>query len=334
MAKTIQDYQNEYADAQRRGDTMGMQAAHAGAEAIRQGSGFSGGIDGSQNIPLIPATATTNQNALIPSPNVTNYDIPTYNPEPIKEFVYKQPSYNLPGQSDTTWVAGLPLIQNDLDKQNAANDELFKQYQSKLASQQEAQRQRENYYTSSGLIAPMNPNDYSGEIRQLGDKWNAATDQALKDQYHQQALQYGKMMGILPSANYSGSVNGLAGLTSAGTPTAEVLAAIQKAEWDADPNNPDNVYKQAQIAKLESSGGSSGGGSGGSSSGGKITESEKTRQANQAAIDWIGKYQSSFTGKYPAKNMYEQVKRNMVAGTIDATLGAAILRQLKENFME
>lgn len=107
--------------------------------------------------------------------------------------------------------------------------------------------------------------------------------------------------------------------------------------WETDPNTWKNSLairgEEASLAKALS-GGSGSGGSGGSSSGGKTTEAEKTRQANQAAIDWIGKYQSQFTGKYPAKNMYEQVKRNMVAGTINATLGNAILLQLKKNFME
>lgn len=52
MAKTIEDYKQDYAAAQAAGDRAGMDAAHAGAEAIRAQSGYSGGVDGSQYISL------------------------------------------------------------------------------------------------------------------------------------------------------------------------------------------------------------------------------------------------------------------------------------------
>ncbi len=61
MAKTIQDYKNDYAKAQAKGDKAGMQKAHAGAEAIRAQSGYSGGVDGSQHIPL-PSTSKSSSN--------------------------------------------------------------------------------------------------------------------------------------------------------------------------------------------------------------------------------------------------------------------------------
>ena len=44
--KTIQEAKREYAAAQARGDTAGMQAAHAKAEAERAKSGYSGGTNG------------------------------------------------------------------------------------------------------------------------------------------------------------------------------------------------------------------------------------------------------------------------------------------------
>ncbi len=62
MAKTIQDYKNDYAKAQAKGDKAGMQKAHAGAEAIRAKSGYSGGVDGSQHIPL-PSNTSGNKNS-------------------------------------------------------------------------------------------------------------------------------------------------------------------------------------------------------------------------------------------------------------------------------
>ena len=52
MAKSIADYQKDWQDATARGDTAAANAAHAAAEAIRAGSGYSGGADGSQHIAL------------------------------------------------------------------------------------------------------------------------------------------------------------------------------------------------------------------------------------------------------------------------------------------
>ncbi len=59
MAKTIQDYKNDYNKAYARGDKAGMDAAHKGAEAIRAKSGYSGGADGSQHIPLSSGNKNT-----------------------------------------------------------------------------------------------------------------------------------------------------------------------------------------------------------------------------------------------------------------------------------
>ena len=52
MAKTIDDYKRDWEAANAIGDQAAMDAAHAGAEAIRAKSGYSGGDDGSQYIPL------------------------------------------------------------------------------------------------------------------------------------------------------------------------------------------------------------------------------------------------------------------------------------------
>lgn len=49
---TISDYQKSYNDAKARGDSKGMADAHAGAEAIRNSQGYSGGADGSQRNPI------------------------------------------------------------------------------------------------------------------------------------------------------------------------------------------------------------------------------------------------------------------------------------------
>ena len=47
----VQKAANNYNAAAARGDTAGMASAHAAAEAVRNSAGYSGGADGSQNIP-------------------------------------------------------------------------------------------------------------------------------------------------------------------------------------------------------------------------------------------------------------------------------------------
>lgn len=62
----IQQAKNLYLEAQAAGDTAGMEAAHASAEAVRSKYGYSGGEDGSEYLTLTPAPAPA------PAPQ-TNY---------------------------------------------------------------------------------------------------------------------------------------------------------------------------------------------------------------------------------------------------------------------
>lgn len=60
----IQQYKQQYADAEARGDTAAMNEAWQGAEAIRAIYGYSGGADGSQYIPIgggLPLLSWNNQ---------------------------------------------------------------------------------------------------------------------------------------------------------------------------------------------------------------------------------------------------------------------------------
>ena len=54
----IKAYGDAWGKAYAAGDTAGMNAAHAGAEAVRAQAGYSGGADGSQTIAL-PSTSTS-----------------------------------------------------------------------------------------------------------------------------------------------------------------------------------------------------------------------------------------------------------------------------------
>ena len=51
----VQNYTNQYNEAKARGDTAGMQAAHAAAEKVRNQAGYSGGGDGSGNTSTRPS---------------------------------------------------------------------------------------------------------------------------------------------------------------------------------------------------------------------------------------------------------------------------------------
>ncbi len=57
--KTIEQYQADYNAAKAKGDQAGMDAAHAGAQAIRAQQGYSGGADGSQHIKINPGTSAS-----------------------------------------------------------------------------------------------------------------------------------------------------------------------------------------------------------------------------------------------------------------------------------
>lgn len=57
--QNIKAYQAAYNQAKAAGDSAGMAAAHAGAEAVRAGYNYSGGIDGSKYIPLGNSGANT-----------------------------------------------------------------------------------------------------------------------------------------------------------------------------------------------------------------------------------------------------------------------------------
>ena len=48
----IDNAKKKYAEAQAKGDKVGMESAHKEAESVRAGYGYSGGTDGSQNISL------------------------------------------------------------------------------------------------------------------------------------------------------------------------------------------------------------------------------------------------------------------------------------------
>lgn len=64
----------------------------------------------------------------------------------------------------------------------------------------------------------------------------------------------------------------------------------------------------------------------GGTSGGKTT-------VNDSAIAWINTNKNNFRGTYPAKKMYEQVKRDKASGKMKAALADAVMRNLEQLYM-
>lgn len=69
MAKTIDDYKKDWEVAKQAGDQKAMDAAHAGAEAIRAQQGYSGGADGSQRISLTDTGSKNTTTNKTPAPS-------------------------------------------------------------------------------------------------------------------------------------------------------------------------------------------------------------------------------------------------------------------------
>ena len=81
MAKTIDDFKKDWQAAYEAGDQKAMDAAHAGAEAIRAEQGYSGGADGSQYIKLDNNTSSNKTTTATKPSNFTGSatGVNTYN---------------------------------------------------------------------------------------------------------------------------------------------------------------------------------------------------------------------------------------------------------------
>lgn len=229
-----------------------------------------------QKSPLTPSTSDYSD--LLPSQ-------PTYKPYRKEEFdstVEGGPGSDL----GWTWTKGVKSKQLFDNEQQAKADNVYKQYQTELQKWQDAfnvakaqkdlEQQNLNNYntqlTAQGLTPMTSLGDLpSVQIRQLGQAWQNTTDPTLRDQYHQQALQVAQKAGLIPEG-YTGSVNGLATLSAAGTPSYErtykdqaYKDAVAQQEWE---NQLAQSKYNLSVNKASGSGSSGGGGnSGGSLSG-------------------------------------------------------------------
>lgn len=233
---------------------------------------------------VLTGANNTNQTSLIPSSSasVDLPSMPTYTAPTKETFDWNVPVSERPaGTEDWIWSRSRWAKDNFDNEQKAKADEAYRKYQTDLQNwqntlslinaQKEAEQQKlENYNTmlsTQGLTPMTSLSDYpSVQIRQLGQAWQNTTDPTLRNQYHQQALQVAQKAGLIPEG-YTGSVNGLATLSAAGTPSYEktfsdtkYADALKQQQWENEYKErelaADTAYKNASLAARGSSGGS------------------------------------------------------------------------------
>jgi hypothetical protein len=226
---------------------------------------------------VLTGAGNTNKTSLIPSSSMSLDSLPslpTYTAPAKESFDWNVPVSERPqGTENWIWSRSRWAKENFDNEQQAKADEAYRKYQTDLqnwqnaltlanAQREEEQRKLENYNTmlaAQGLTPMSSLSDLpSAQIRQLGQMWQSTTDPTLQNQYHQQALQIAQKAGLIPEG-YTDSVNGLATLSAAGTPSYErtykdqaYKDAMAQQAWDNDYKErelaADTAYKNAALA--------------------------------------------------------------------------------------
>jgi hypothetical protein len=124
-------------------------------------------------------------------------------------------------------------------KLNQYNSLVDKYKQSVLEKQQDLTNDN-NALTAQGLVPMTSEDDLASvKIRQLGELYKNAADDAARQKYNQEALQIAKDAGLVPQ-DYTGSVNGYATLSAAGTPSYERQAGEAKAAAEGQQQDFEN----------------------------------------------------------------------------------------------
>jgi len=212
------------------------------------------------NTSLIPSTSTTTTNSVIPTnttktlsdfmpTNLVTPTAPTYSYEaqeykdptssvplakgmslvPTKAYrqQYQTDEENRQAEAQGNYQSELAKYQGDLSQYNNAMTQAQNSYDSYLnniANQEKAALTQSNTYAdAAGLVPSAYAGDPSATIRQLGEIYtNAMTtgDTVTANSAHQKAVQLAQEAGLVPEG-YTGSVNGTASLSLAGTPSYE-----------------------------------------------------------------------------------------------------------------
>lgn len=224
-------------------------------------------------------------------------------------------------QAQGLYNASLNQYQADLENRNsiigaaqsALKDYLDSSYRNKALEADQAS----NYYNAAGLVPALTANDPSAQIRQLGQIYTDAMtkgDFVRANTANQQALTLAKNAGLVPQ-DYTGSVNGYAPLTLAGTPTFENQYKTDALNYQ---KQQDEIANVVAAMKAQKSGG------GGSSSGGKTS----TQYNDANTQDFLSNLMKFRTSKY-AQDFYSKNYATATANGVDMDY---ILKKIKERW--
>ena len=347
MATTIADYKKAYAAAQAKNDTAGMATAHAGAETIRNQSGYTGGENGSQMTYVGKPNEYGSGNGGVQNTQPT-FSMPTYQ-KPAYSGIDYQSAYS---QAAAQLDPAVQLLKQRTEAANAIEKAKLPEYLNARGARIIGENNLYNKQAENLSNIDLQNNAEVATLAQtLQDRSQARADTQSAQYYNQYSDSANRTMQLYQSQlgqsnadrsfNYGVDQDARNYSLDVQQAAQDYMLAQEAAQSKAEQQAIDNEFKQKgydlnalqtqyNISKpyYNPSSGSPGG------VGSKPTQTEKNQSINQQAITWVGTNKGKFTGKQPAANMYSQVRRNMEAGTMDATLGNAILAYLAKNYTE
>lgn len=331
---TIEDFQGLYNEAKSRGDTVGMNSAHSGAEAIRANQGYSGGVDGSQYLPL----------------NSMSQKSGNYNSAP-----------NIPEVSINTDINSI------MQKIQEQNNQRLQQLMSLIPQAPQTVDYSSSLIPSAGVAATANPGNttfiptanfrnrqlqtqqaqadqnYKAYTSELAN-WNAQAE--LLQNAANQELQ--SLLGLLPYSQLTAAQQAEADLAKATASLKQNNTSYDQAmgRWnaagtilnqaDADvlgvpvgTSTNDASYRAATLdinqQKADTAAAKKGGSKSGSLGSKPLTDTQVKGKGSELYSSMIS------THKRPV-DAYARIKRDMESGAIDGRVGTAALTMLQKNY--
>lgn len=183
----VQNYTNQYNEAKARGDTQGMQAAHAAAEKVRNQAGYSGGGDGSGNTSARPSQTSQQVQSYLDQYRDTNanrtyefggtqYWNNNYNAEDNLRSQANAIRQQMLENSQNWHKAGSKEDKDYLHQQNLALNNLLNQYAGGVESQYDPKTGK--WYTEN---ADLGYGDIANYDRANAKRLYGMTDQQIDD---------------------------------------------------------------------------------------------------------------------------------------------------------
>lgn len=186
--RQIEKFQAMYQDAYARGDHAGMDSAHAAAEAVRKGQGYSGTIDGSGYVPLEGNSSGGSSGSYSP-PRLSSYEPQT---DAVNQLY------------DAAAQAQMEALKKAFDQNSAALEGereeiplIFQSQRNAVAGQSEVAGKNFNEYAAAsglnsgagGQAALARSNQLQGDLSALGAQ-EAAEQRAVDRQLIQLKTRY------------------------------------------------------------------------------------------------------------------------------------------------